>query len=148
MVLFNTKDSPNSVGIGQGTPSLWSNFATSFVPTLSIYVICVCMYSSKKKKVLNKNYKYAALQRLGIFTFKDNERLVRGKSISPKLLKAREESRISIVIFLRNYASLTWCLDELAKIIQCIKVMGMTILPIFYDVDPSDVRKHVRDILM
>ena len=151
MVLFNTKDSPDSVGIDQGTPSLWSNFATSFVPTLSIYVICVCMYSSKKKKVLNKNYKYAALQCLGIFTFKDNEdneRLERGKSISPKLLKAIEESRISIVIFLRNYASLTWCLDELAKIIQCIKVMGMTILPIFYDVDPSDVRKHVRDILM
>ena len=65
-----------------------------------------------------------------------------------KLLKIIEESRISIVILLRNYASLTWCLDELAKIIQCMKVLGMTVLPIFYDVGPSDVRKHVRDILM
>ena len=86
---------------------------------------------------------YAALQRSGIFAFRDNERLERGKSISPELLKAIEESRISIVILSRNYASSTWCLDELVKIIQCMKVMGMTVLPIFYDVDPSDVRKQM-----
>ena len=86
---------------------------------------------------------YAALQRSGIFTFRDNERLERGKSISPELLKAIEESRISIVILSRNYASSTWCLDELVKIIQCMKVMGMTVLPIFYDMDPSDVRKQM-----
>ena len=86
---------------------------------------------------------YAALQRSGIFTFRDNERLERGKFISPELLKAIEESRISIVILSRNYASSTWCLDELVKIIQCMKVIGMTVLPIFYDVDPSDVRKQM-----
>ena len=74
---------------------------------------------------------YAALQRTGIFTFRDNEMRERGKSISPELLKAIEESRISIVILSKNYASSTWCLDELAKIIQCMKVMGMTVLPIF-----------------
>ena len=89
------------------------------------------------------NHLHAALQCSGIFTFRDNERLERGKSISPELLKAIEESRISIVILSRNYASSTWCLDELAKIIQCMKVMGMTVLPIFYDVDPSDVRKQM-----
>ena len=84
---------------------------------------------------------YAALQRSDIFTFRDNERLERGKSISLELLKAIEESRISIVILSKNYVSSTWCLDELAKIIQCMKVIGMTVLPIFYDVDPSDAKK-------
>ena len=87
---------------------------------------------------------YAALQRSGIFTFRDNERLERGKFISPELLKAIEESKISIVILSRNYASSTWCLDKLAKIIQCMKVMGMTVLPIFYYVDPSYVRKQMQ----
>ena len=85
---------------------------------------------------------YAALQRSGIFTFRDNERLERGKSISPELLKAIEESRFAIVILSRNYASSTWCLDELAKIIRCMKEMEMTVLPIFYEVEPSDVRKQ------
>ena len=74
---------------------------------------------------------YAALQQSGIFTFRDNERLERGKSISPELLKAIEESRISILILSSNYASSTWCLDELTKIIECKKVMRMTVLPIF-----------------
>ena len=86
---------------------------------------------------------YAALQRSGIFTFRDNERLEKGKSISPELLKAIEKSRFAIVILSRNYASSTWCLDELAKIIQCMKEMEMTVLPIFYEVDPSDVRKQM-----
>ena len=87
---------------------------------------------------------YAALQRSSVFTFRDNERLERGKSISPKLLKAIEESRISIVILSKNYASSTWCLDDLAKIIPCMKVMGMTILSIFYNVNPSDVHKQIE----
>ena len=83
---------------------------------------------------------YAALQRSSITTFRDNEKLERGKSIAPELLKAIEESRFAIVILSRNYASSTWCLDELAKIIQCMKEMEMTVLPIFYKVDPSTVR--------
>ena len=89
------------------------------------------------------NHLYAALQRLGIFTFRDNERLESGKSISPELLKAIEELRISIVILSKNHAFSTWCLDELAKIIQCMKVMGMIVLLIFYNVNPSDIRKQI-----
>ena len=85
---------------------------------------------------------YAALQRSGIFTFRDNERLERGKSISPELLKAIEESKFAIVVLSRNYASSTWCLDELVKIIQCMKEMEMTVLHLFYEVEPSDVRKQ------
>ena len=43
-----------------------------------------------------------------------------------------------------NYAFSTWCLDELVKIVGCMKEMKMTILPIFYDIDPSDVRNQAR----
>ncbi|KAL4594485.1 hypothetical protein ACB092_12G024000 [Castanea dentata] len=87
---------------------------------------------------------YAALKQKGIFTFKDDEKLERGKLISLELLKAIEESMFAIVILSKNYASSTWCLDELVKIVECKEKMGLIILPIFYNVDPSDVRKQTK----
>ncbi|KAL7209983.1 hypothetical protein ACSBR1_031538 [Camellia fascicularis] len=50
------------------------------------------------------------------------------------------ESRISVVVFLTNYASSRWCLDKLVKIIEFKKTLGQLVLPQFYDVDPSDIR--------
>ncbi|PON91856.1 TIR-NBS-LRR-like protein [Trema orientale] len=86
---------------------------------------------------------YAALGRGGINSFKDDEKLERGKTIAPELLRAIEQSRFAIVVFSRNYASSTWCLDELAKINECkTNVMGLRVLPVFHSVEPSDVRKQ------
>ena len=86
---------------------------------------------------------YVALKQRGIVTFRDEENLEIGKSISLELLKAIKESRFAIVILSRNFASSTWCLDELTKIVGCLKEKTTTVLPIFYDVDPSDVRKQI-----
>ncbi|KAK2977638.1 hypothetical protein RJ640_002671 [Escallonia rubra] len=85
---------------------------------------------------------YDALVARNIRTFKDDENLERGNSIAPELFKAIEGSRFAIVIFSQNYASSPWCLDELVKIIECKKLRGLTALPVFYHVDPSDVRKQ------
>jgi hypothetical protein len=84
---------------------------------------------------------YEALVRNGIRTFRDDEELERGNPIRPELLTAIEESRFAVIILSINYASSTWCLDELAKIVDCMKQTRLTVLPVFYDVDPSDVRK-------
>ncbi|KAL5843250.1 hypothetical protein ACOSQ4_009208 [Xanthoceras sorbifolium] len=88
---------------------------------------------------------YAALDQKGIYTFRDDERLERGKEISPELLEAIESSRFSVIILSKNYASSSWCLEELAKIVECMDTKIHTVLPIFYDVDPSDVRKQSGD---
>ena len=63
---------------------------------------------------------YSALCQQGIKTFIDNN-LERGEEISTGLLKIIESLRISIIVFTQNYASSTWCLDELAKIVECKK---------------------------
>ena len=55
------------------------------------------------------------------------------------LIKIIESSRISIIVFSENYASFTWCLDELAKIVEC-KKNDQLVWPIFYNIDPSEVR--------
>ncbi|PNX63842.1 CCP protein, partial [Trifolium pratense] len=44
-----------------------------------------------------------------------------------------------------DYASSKWCLNELAKIMECTKTNKKQIaFPIFYHVDPADVR-HQRN---
>ncbi|KAF3647372.1 putative dehydrodolichyl diphosphate synthase 2-like [Capsicum annuum] len=83
---------------------------------------------------------YNALEQKGIRTFKDDERPETGKSISDKLLKAIEEARFAVVIFSRSYASSRWCLEELAHIIKCKSELEQIVIPVFYDVSPSDVR--------
>jgi len=79
------------------------------------------------------------LRRKGIFVFKD-DKLHKGESISPQLLQAIHNSRLSIIVFSKNYASSTWCLDEMAAIASRKQLSNSAVLPIFYDVDPSHVR--------
>ena len=88
---------------------------------------------------------FAAFQRKGIVAFKDDKNLKKGEHISTELVKAIEASQVLIVVFSKNYATSTWCLQELATMVDCIKVAGQSVLPVFYDVSPSEVRKHGGD---
>ncbi|KAG6695735.1 disease resistance protein Roq1-like [Carya illinoinensis] len=88
-----------------------------------------------------------ALIEKGIKTFIDEVDLQKGDEISATLLEAIQQSKISIIIFSKNYATSTWCLDELVKILECRKSFGQMVRPIFYDVDPSDVRKQFGEVM-
>jgi hypothetical protein len=75
-----------------------------------------------------------------IKTFRDSEELETGKPIKSELSEAIEKSRIAVVILSEKYASSTWCLEELAKILECMDAGRMGVRPIFYKVEPRDVR--------
>ena len=84
----------------------------------------------------------AALCQKKIKTYKDDKNLERGHEISGAIVQAIRESKLSVVIFSENYASSTWCLDELVHILEWKKRNGQIVVPIFYHVDPSHVRKQ------
>ncbi|XP_058730511.1 disease resistance protein RUN1-like [Vicia villosa] len=91
------------------------------------------------------DFLFDAFQTKGIFAFRDDNNLPKGESIRPELLYAIQHSQIYVVVFSRNYASSIWCLQELVKICECVQMYGKHVLPVFYDVDPSDVR-HQKGI--
>lgn len=85
---------------------------------------------------------YHALHQKGIKTFMDNQVIKRGQQISPTIFEAIQDSSIAIVVFSKSYASSKWCLQELVKIIACYRDNGLVVIPVFYKVDPSEVRNH------
>ncbi|KAL4357088.1 hypothetical protein HN51_028431 [Arachis hypogaea] len=90
---------------------------------------------------------FAAFDRKGIDAFKDDINLKQGGHISTELMEAIETSTVLMVVLSKNYASSTWCLRELEKILECAKVhkTSQTVLPVFYDVTPSEVRTQSGD---
>ncbi|PNX98847.1 disease resistance protein (TIR-NBS-LRR class) [Trifolium pratense] len=88
---------------------------------------------------------YSSLQNSGIFVFMDDHSLQRGNCISKSLLESIQDSRISIVVFSKNYADSHWCLQELVQIMECNRTIGQVVLPVFFDVDPSEVRRQTGE---
>ncbi|RDX93755.1 TMV resistance protein N, partial [Mucuna pruriens] len=84
---------------------------------------------------------HEALMQKKVETYIDY-RLQKGDEISPELMKAIEDSHVSVVILSKNYASSKWCLEELSKILEYKKNQGQIVIPVFYNIDPSHVRKH------
>ncbi|XP_028952753.1 disease resistance protein RPV1-like isoform X2 [Malus domestica] len=86
---------------------------------------------------------YRALELAGIHTFRDDDEIKRGENIESELEKAIKESQVSIIVFSKDYASSRWCLNELLKVVERRNTdRRHVVLPVFYDVDPSDVRKQ------
>ena len=83
------------------------------------------------------------LRHNNIYAFVD-DRLRRGDEVSSALLQAIEEASISLVIFSKHYASSAWCMEELVKIIECMEQDHQIVIPVFYNVDPGDVRYQKR----
>ncbi|XP_072065686.1 disease resistance protein RPP2A isoform X2 [Arachis hypogaea] len=91
---------------------------------------------------------HTSLQNAGITAFKDDDDvdgLQRGERISIALLKAIGLSACSVIVFSTHYADSKWCLQELENIMVCHRTKGQVVYPIFYEVDPSDVRYQKKE---
>nr|GEY23984.1 Toll/interleukin-1 receptor (TIR) domain-containing protein [Tanacetum cinerariifolium] len=89
---------------------------------------------------------YHALMDKGIYTYRDDENIQKGKRINDDLFKSIEYSKFYIIVFSKNYASSSWCLKELVKIMECQKMHGHTAYLVFYDVEPTEVRNQSGDV--
>nr|KAJ0227743.1 hypothetical protein LSAT_V11C100040600 [Lactuca sativa] len=88
------------------------------------------------------NHLYNALIHSNITTFLDDEEIETGEDLKPELESAIKASRASIIVLSKNYATSTWCLDELVLILEQHKACNHIVIPIFYHVEPAHVRKE------
>lgn len=84
----------------------------------------------------------------GINYFIDEDEM-RGEKLE-KLFKTIEESSIAIVVISSKYTESEWCLNELAKIKECVEEERMRVFPVFYKVTVASVKDkkgNFRDYL-
>ncbi|ESQ39792.1 hypothetical protein EUTSA_v10001229mg, partial [Eutrema salsugineum] len=98
-------------------------------------------FSGEDVRVTFLSHFLKELDRKLIISFKDNE-IERSQSLDPELKQAIRTSRIAVVVFSEKYPSSSWCLDELLEIVRCKKESGQLVIPVFYGLDPSHVRKQ------
>ncbi|KAL7618555.1 hypothetical protein Lser_V15G03739 [Lactuca serriola] len=92
------------------------------------------------------NHLYNALMHANITTFLDDEEIETGEDLKPELESAIKSSKASIIVLSKNYATSTWCLDELVLILEQRMQSNHVVIPIFYHVEPTDVRKQQSSI--
>ncbi|XP_023746928.1 disease resistance protein RPV1 isoform X1 [Lactuca sativa] len=85
---------------------------------------------------------HKALIDANITTFLDDEEIETGEDLKPELETAIKASRASVIVLSKNYASSTWCLDELVLILEQRMTSNHIVIPIFYHVEPTHVRKQ------
>ncbi|XP_039161496.1 disease resistance protein RPV1-like [Eucalyptus grandis] len=117
--------------------------ANSGTATDAIYDVFLSFRGSDTRNGFT-DFLYVCMTKAGIRTFRDDEELEPGKNIS-EILQEIKNSHIYIPILSEHYAESEWCLRELTlmvqQMVQCnCQSMKKEIVPIFYDVDPSDVR--------
>ncbi|XP_052209589.1 disease resistance protein RUN1-like [Diospyros lotus] len=119
---------------------------SSSAPRSSAYHVFLSFRGEDNRRTF-VDHLYTALANAGFRTFRDDYGMERGESIKLELHRAIEDSRVSIVVFSRNYASSSWCLDELVMILEKRRREDSShvVLPVFYHVDPSEVRKQTGD---
>ncbi|KAL7235606.1 hypothetical protein ACSBR1_018992 [Camellia fascicularis] len=114
-------------------------------PSSSISRYAFQVFISFRGEDTRKNFTdhlYTALVGAGLRTFRDDDEIERGENIKSELERAIKQSRSSVIVLSKDYASSGWCLDELVMIVEQRRTVGHVILPVFYDVDPSNVRKQ------
>ncbi|ESW06180.1 hypothetical protein PHAVU_010G026900 [Phaseolus vulgaris] len=54
-------------------------------------------------------------------------------------------SRVAIVVFTKTYSQSAWCLQQLQQIIRWQETYCRNVLPVYYEIEPSDVRLQKGD---
>ncbi|RZB80712.1 TMV resistance protein N-like [Glycine soja] len=138
-LLVKAKDMVQHLKFIMAEQQIFSDFASSSNSSRKYGVFLSFRCEDTRKNFTS--HLYEALMQKKIETYMDYQ-LEKGDEISPAIVKAIKDSHASVVIFSENYASSKWCLVELSKIQECKKKQAQIVIPAFYNIDPSHVRKQ------
>ncbi|ESW06224.1 hypothetical protein PHAVU_010G029700 [Phaseolus vulgaris] len=84
----------------------------------------------------------SALSAVGLTTFLHHPNALNPTHIQQPILNL---CRVAIVVFTRTYSQSAWCLHQLQQIIKWHQTYYRHVLPVYYEIEPSDVRLQKGD---
>jgi len=93
----------------------------------------------RRKFVSHLDY---ALSTVGLTTFLHEENAVNDMHIQQPILNL---CRVAIVVFTKTYSQSAWCLHQLQQIIKWQETYSRHVFPVYYEIQPSDVRLQKGD---
>ncbi|CAN6699101.1 unnamed protein product [Malus baccata var. baccata] len=127
-----------STALEASSSSSPSSSSTTTTSSSSPYDVFLSFSGEDTRKTFT-DHLYWTMKDAGIdFFMEENESIRRGENISDKVKQIIEGSRVSVIVFSSRYADSIWCLEELVQIMECRRTLKQMVLPIFYDLSPSD----------
>ena len=129
---------PNDEGVSTSFTHLHDGYGVSYEH--DVYL----SFRGEDTRYSFTSYLYKALSVRGLNTFLDEE-IGHGpeEEYLATLCKACKSSHTSVIVLSEYYATSSWCLNELVMILEQREKNGQLVLPIFYEVNPSEVRKQL-----
>ncbi|XP_047154415.1 disease resistance protein RPV1-like [Vigna umbellata] len=84
----------------------------------------------------------SALSANGLTTLLHHENALQPLHIQQPILHL---CRVAIVVFTKTYSQSAWCLHQLQQIIEWHQTYSRHVLPVYYEIEPSDVRLQKGD---
>ncbi|XP_022642096.1 TMV resistance protein N isoform X2 [Vigna radiata var. radiata] len=125
--------------MASSNPSIEFGSSTSKLPQKYDVLINFNGEDIRRKFVSHLDY---ALSTVGLTTFLHEENAVKGMHIQQPILNL---CRVAIVVFTKTYSQSAWCLHELQQIIKWQETYSRHVLPVYYEIQPSDVRLQKGD---
>ncbi|KAK2639567.1 hypothetical protein Ddye_027362 [Dipteronia dyeriana] len=97
------------------------DYTSSITPPSFKYDVFISFIGEEGTRYSFTSHLYDALRDKQIEDFAEELQLPRREEIAPDILKVIEESKISVVIFSKDYAASTWHLDELVRSVNAWK---------------------------
>ncbi|KAG8480098.1 hypothetical protein CXB51_025378 [Gossypium anomalum] len=137
--IFRALEEPYAVGYLAFLDRIWRS--CSYLKTHGMNTwsgVEVGLHAACEEAKVSRSSPSHACSRINVFF--DEDTLEKGDQLSLALSQAIATSNLSIIVLSVNYASSKSCLAELSDIMDRKDTKGHIVLPIFYHVDPSDVR--------
>lgn len=116
-----------------------STSAASTPNNIQCYDVFINHRGTDVKETFAKDL-YERLDSEGLRVFLDRPELEAGDTIISQIENAISTSSVQVAIFSPGYAESKWCLNELLSMLDTSE-RGAKVIPVFYEVEPSDLRK-------